>query len=151
MAQIQPFQWFGGQAVTPQNIAARRKVAEALAASSPNPQTFWEGLQNATGKVGGAVLDWKAGQDEAGAQSDYAAKLAALGDNPSRAQLEQLAGDPFANDGQSAVVKALLAQNLEQTDPVLRPRSPAISRPRSTRSNSSLATTTSIRMTAKNT
>jgi hypothetical protein len=117
MAQIAPFQWFKGQAVTPQNIAARRKVAEALAASSPNPQTFWEGLQNATGKVGGAVLDWKAGQDEAGAQSDYAAKLAALGDNPSRAQLEQLAGDPFANQGQSAVVQALLSSNLKNTDP----------------------------------
>lgn len=114
---IQPFQWFGNQAVTPQNIAARRKVAEALAASSPNPQTFWEGLQNATGKVGGAVLDWKAGQDEAGAQSDYAAKLAALGDNPSRAQLEQLAGDPFANQGQSAVVQALLSSNLKNSDP----------------------------------
>jgi hypothetical protein len=117
MAQIPAFQWFGNQAVTPQNIAARRKVAEALAASSPNPQTFWEGLQNATGKVGGAVLDWKAGQDEAGAQSDYAAKLAALGDNPSRAQLEQLAGDPFANQGQSAVVQALLSSNLKNSDP----------------------------------
>lgn len=117
MAQIQPFQWFGNQAVTPQQLASTRSVAAALAQSAPAPKTFWEGLQNATGKVGGAVLDWKANQDQYGAQKAYAEKLAALGDNPSRQDLIALASDPFANEGQSAVTKALLSQNLQQSDP----------------------------------
>lgn len=117
MAQIAPFEWFPSQPVTPQSIATTRGVAAALAQSSPNPKTFWEGLQNASGGIGSALLDWKANRDLSGAQHAYGEKLAALGDNPSRQDLIALASDPFANEGQSAVTKALLSQNLQQSDP----------------------------------
>lgn len=112
-----PFVWGNNGPASPEQIDAERKVAEALMSTNPNPQTMWQGIEAASGRIGGSLLNWKAGSDQKAGQEDYTRQLAALGENPSRSALETVAGNGFANPGQDAVVRALLAQNLQQSDP----------------------------------
>jgi len=112
-----PFFFVGNRAVTPDQIAQQRKVAAALAATNGAPQNMWQGIEDAAGSIGGSLLDWRAGQQEAEQQQKYADALAALGDHPSRGDLVALAGNPWGNSGQDAVVQALLASDLKNSDP----------------------------------
>jgi hypothetical protein len=106
----------GGAKVTPQSLAQQRKVAEALQASG-GTSTMWDGIQSAIGDIGGTLIDQRANEQESTAQDEYARMFGAMGDDPTREQLFGLASSPWANEGQSAVVNALLAQDFEQSDP----------------------------------
>src|SRR4051812_43476495 len=96
-------------AISPEALARARKIAESLMATQPNPQTMWEGIQSAIGKVGGSLLNVKTDAQEKDARDAYTADYTSLGDNPTTAQLEKLAGNDFGNPGQQAVVQALLS------------------------------------------
>lgn len=114
-----PFLWgSGGAKVTPESLARQRKVAEALMSSGENPDTFWEGLQSAAGDIGGTLVNQRAADDEAAQQAAYGEQFDALGDAPTRDQLIGLASSPWANEGQSSVVSALLGQDLARSDPM---------------------------------
>lgn len=118
MAQIQPFEWFPQQDVTPQSLAATQSVRDALLASANNnPKTMWEGIQSASAKIGGSLLNQKVVGDYTRAQKDYADKFAGMGDNPSLSDIEAMASNPFANQGQSSIVQALLAQKFQLQSP----------------------------------
>lgn len=118
MAATQPFTWgANGQAISPEQLERQRKVAEALMAVQPKPQTMWEGIQSAIGQIGGSALDARADAQEKQAQDDYLDEFDALGDAPSTQQLEKLVGNSFANPGQQAVVQALLSQQMQQQSP----------------------------------
>lgn len=114
-----PFTWGDTGPVTPQQIAAEQQISQALIATAQDqPQTMWSGIQNASAKIGGALLNQKAVGDYRTAQKDYSDKFAsALSSNPSLSDIEMLASNPFANQGQSAVVQALLGQKFQLQSP----------------------------------
>jgi hypothetical protein len=107
----------GLQVNNPEDLARKRKIAEALMAVRPNPKTMWEGIQSAIGQIGGAVQNTSLDQSEKAAQDAYGKDYAALGDNPTKAQLEALAGSQWASPGQQAVVQAILGNQIKQDDP----------------------------------
>jgi len=119
MAVTLPFVWGpGGSQVTPEALAKQQAVIDALMASSDKlPTNFWEGAKGLTDTLVGNTLQERHDQALSKAQGDFSQQFDALGSTPSRSQLETLAGNGFANPNQEAVVRALLAQNLEQTDP----------------------------------
>lgn len=106
---MQPFVWQGNQAVSAEQVGRFRKIAEALSASNPNPQNFWEGMQSLTGKLGGALVDWKAGQDE---QAGRATLADALANNDYQAIL----GSEWATPQQSALASALMQRDWAAQD-----------------------------------
>ena len=114
-----PFVWGpGGSKVTPEALAQQQKVVDALMASGERlPTNFWEGAKGFTDTLVGNTLQDRHDQALAKAQGDFTQQYDALGQTPSRSQLEALAGNEFANPGQAAVVKALLAQDFQQSDP----------------------------------
>lgn len=116
---IPTFTWgSNGAKVTPEALDQQQKVVDALMANTDKlPTNFWEGANGAVDALVGNTLQARHDDALAKAQTDFGSQFSALGDNPSRTELESLAGNSFANPQQEAVVKALLAQNLEQTDP----------------------------------
>lgn len=108
---------FGTPLNNPDDLARKRKIAEALMSVQPNPTNLWQGIQSAIGQIGGSVQETSLDQAEKAAQAGYGREYAGLGDNPTRSQLEAVAGDPWGNSGQQAVVNALLSQNVQQSDP----------------------------------
>lgn len=123
MAQAQPFVWGGGgQQLTYEQTKKRREVADALAAKGETPQTFGAGLN----RIGEALLaksygDQASASETAGAESRKAVIDALLGNaDPTMADLGgALSNDWVANDaGSSAVVQALLGQEMQQNDPL---------------------------------
>lgn len=107
-----------GAKVTPEALDQKQKVIDALMANTDKlPTDLWSGLNSVADTLVGNTLQQRHDDALATAQNDFGAQFSALGDNPSRTELESLAGNSFANPQQQAVVKALLAQNLEQSDP----------------------------------
>lgn len=119
MATIPTFTWgSGGQALTPEQVERRRKVAAALAAVQPNPQTMWQGIQSAVGQIGGGLQNSLLDKQEAAARAAYSDEYAGLDAAPSVGELEKLAGNEWGNSGQQAVVSALLSKALTPKAPV---------------------------------
>jgi hypothetical protein len=123
MAQTQPFVWGGGgQQLTYEQTKKRREVADALAAKGETPQTFGAGLN----RIGEALLaksygDQASASETAGAESRKSVIEALLANSdPTMADIGgALGNDWVANDaGSSAVVQALLGQELQQNDPL---------------------------------
>jgi hypothetical protein len=123
MAQTQPFVWVGGgQQLTYEQTKKRREVADALAAKGETPQTFGAGLN----RIGEALLaksygDQASASETAGAESRKSVIEALLANSdPTMADIGgALGNDWVANDaGSSAVVQALLGQELQQNDPL---------------------------------
>lgn len=124
MAQApSPFFWGGnGQQLSYEQTKKRQQVADALAARGDTPQTFGAGLN----RIGEALLaksygDQAAAAETAGADSRKAA-IDALLANPDPT-MQDIAGalgnDWVANDpGSSAIVQALMAQEVQQNDPL---------------------------------
>lgn len=108
---------FATSLVNPDDLARRRKIAEALMSVQPNPQNMWTGIQSAIGQIGGSLQETSLNAAEKAAQAGYGQEYAGLGDNPTRSQLEAIGGNPWGNSGQQAVVNALLGQNIQSTDP----------------------------------
>lgn len=115
----QAFMWGpGGSKVTPESLAQQQQIIDALMATGQKlPTNFWEGAQGFTDTLVGNTLQQRHDDALKKQQDDYASQFDALGSDPSTAVLEQLAGNPYATDQQSAVVKALLGQNLKNNDP----------------------------------
>lgn len=113
------FQWgSNGAQVTPEALDQQQKVIDALMANTQQmPTNFWSGANDAVDALVGNTLQQRHDDALSKAQTDFGSQFSALGDNPSRTELESLAGNSFANPQQEAVVKALLSQNLDQTDP----------------------------------
>lgn len=113
-----PFVWgSNGAMLTPDQVAQQRQIAQAMIANAAAPQNVGEGL-SAIGKalIARSMMD-DANSAQATGQQSAAAAFSGLGDNPSLGTLEAAAGNPFLSDGQSSVVKAMLQQKLQQSDP----------------------------------
>lgn len=123
MAVLAPFNWFGntGEKVAPSaaSVAAARKIAEQLGGKyvARTPQNLGEGIDAITAGIVSGIVDKRALDEEAQGKAAYAEQFNALGDNPDRAALMGVLGNDFGNDGQDAVTRALLAQNIQQSDP----------------------------------
>lgn len=113
---MQPFVWQGNRAVTATEAERNRKTAEALANRIRNPQNMWEGIQSATGDIGGALLNWQADQAEEKGRSEVAKALAAAqnGGNPN--DFISVLGNEWASPSQSAVASALLNRQWSAED-----------------------------------
>lgn len=116
MAMTIPFTWQGNRAVTATEAERNRKTAEALANRIRNPQNMWEGIQSATGDIGGALLNWQADQAEEAGRSEVAKALAAAqaGGNPN--DFISVLGNEWASPSQSAVASALLNREWSAED-----------------------------------
>lgn len=113
---MQPFVWQGNRAVSATEAERNRKTAEALANRIRNPQNMWEGIQSATGDIGGALLNWQADQAEEAGRSEVAKALAAAqaGGNPN--DFISVLGNEWASPSQSAVASALLNRQWSAQD-----------------------------------
>lgn len=106
----------GGQKLSAVDVARNRQVAEALARSGENPQTFWEGMQSLTGDVGSALLNHRADEAEKGGRQMVADALlkAQQGGDPNA--FISVLGNEFASPAQSAVAQALLNRQFQMED-----------------------------------
>lgn len=114
-APASPFVWGqGGQAVTPQQLQRQQAFAQAIAQSGQNPQNMWQGIQNASGQILGALIGKKADTAEADQQERVrqAILAAAQGDDPNA--FLPIEADPFASQGQVAVADAMRTQAMSR-------------------------------------
>lgn len=122
MAQS-PFFWgSGGEQLSYDQTKKRRQVADALAAKGGTPQTFGAGLN----RVGEALLAKSYGDkadaaETAGAESRKSVIDALMANpDPGMSDIMGAYGNEWvANDaGSSAIVQALLGQEMQQNDPL---------------------------------
>lgn len=120
---FQPFTWgAGGQKASPSSVKRQAEIAAALAAKSGAPRNVGEGLS----RVGEALLHnsmvsrAEAGEAE-GAASRKAIMDALMGNpDPTMADIGGALGNEWvtSDPGSSAIVQALLGQEMQQNDPL---------------------------------
>jgi len=119
MPNINPFQWGqGGQALTPQEAARQRAVAQALVNRSA-PQNVGQGLN----RIGEALLhrsltDRASEAERMGRESASDVFSGISGGNADLDALMQAADNPWLSDGQKSVVNAMLGQQLTPENPM---------------------------------
>lgn len=115
-----PFQWFGNQAIsTPEAAARTRAISEALAASRSKPAANWaEGLSHLTGAYVGRQLEDRAMAAEEAGRASAGEALAGLGPSASFEQISAALSNPWLSPAQSNIGAALLSQNLQRNDPM---------------------------------
>lgn len=106
-----------GQMLTPEQIASQRQIAQAMIGNMNTPQNVGEGLSGIGKALIAGMMTRQANSAQAAGQQSATDAFSGLGDNPSLAGLEGVASNQFLNDGQSSIVKAMLAQKLQQSDP----------------------------------
>lgn len=121
MNPLDAFQWGGGgQKLSPQEVSQKRAIAQALMGKGQAPQNVGQGLN----RVGEALLynslNSRANDAESAGRAASGDIFAALqdGDN-SMGELMTAISDPYLqqNKGQSAVVQALMNQEMKKSDP----------------------------------
>lgn len=119
MAVSSPFQWgAGGQALSPQQAAARRKIADQLLSQTTAPTTLGAGLSRIGDALRGVSLDKQADEAEAKGAETRKAIMDQLLSNPD-AQMSDYLGamaDPWvaSDDSSQAIISALLGQEQQQ-------------------------------------
>lgn len=112
MDALQPFVWGkGGKALSPEKVAALRKIAEA-AAGGTTPTTFGGGLSALGADIGGMIAGRRADAgEEAGMNTAKGVYEALLGGTTTP---EAALGDPWlaADPGMSAVAQAQIEQQM---------------------------------------
>lgn len=120
---FQPFTWgSGGQKASPSSVKRQAEIAAALAAKSGAPQNVGQGLS----RVGEALLhNSMVSRSEAGAAEGAAEReaiMSALMGNPDpgMSDIASALGNEWvtSDPGSSAIVQALLGQELQQNDPL---------------------------------
>lgn len=121
--ELQPFSWgSNGQKATPSSVKKHAEIAAALAARGGAPQNVGEGLN----RIGEALLSnayssrAEAGEAE-GAAARKAVMDALMGNaDPTMADIGGALGNEWvtSDPGSSAIVQALLGQELQQNDPL---------------------------------
>lgn len=122
---LQPFSWgSGGQKASPSSVKKQAEIAAALAARGGAPSNVGEGLN----RIGEALLSnsyssrAEAGEAE-GAAARKAVMDALMGNaDPTMADISGALGNEWvtSDPGSSAIVQALLGQELQQNDPLRR-------------------------------
>lgn len=116
-----PFVWgAGGRKITsPEQAQRQRLIAEALMASGMSPaQNIGQGLADVTGALTGSILNNEAlAAEEAGAL-EAGGLFNGLSSASPEADIIAALSNPWANEGQSGVAKALLGNMYEQNDPL---------------------------------
>lgn len=120
---LQPFSWgSGGQKASPSSVKKQAEIAAALAARGGAPSNVGEGLN----RIGEALLSnsyssrAEAGEAE-GAAARKAVMDALMGNaDPTMADISGALGNEWvtSDPGSSAIVQALLGQELQQNDPL---------------------------------
>lgn len=120
---LQPFSWgSGGQKASPSSVKKQAEIAAALAARGGAPSNVGEGLN----RIGEALLSnsyssrAEAGEAE-GAAARKAVMEALMGNaDPTMADISGALGNEWvtSDPGSSAIVQALLGQELQQNDPL---------------------------------
>lgn len=121
----QPFQWFGNQAITsPEQAARQRSVAEALIGQSATPGSNWaEGLADVAAALSGTVLQGRVDEAETAGRERAGALFADLSLSQSPDAIIAALTSPDAawgTDAQTSIASALLNQGLERNDPMYR-------------------------------
>lgn len=119
----QPFQWFGNQAITsPEQAARQRSVAEALIGQSATPGSNWaEGLADVAAALSGTVLQGRVDEAETAGRERAGALFADLSLSQSPDAIIAALTSPDAawgTDAQTSIASALLNQGLENADPM---------------------------------
>lgn len=117
-----PFQWGqGGQKLSPDDVARKRELAQALMSKSATPQNVGQGLN----RIGEALLynslSGRANEAEQAGIDNANQIFSGIQDGEySTEDLMAAMSDPYLkqNGGQSAVVQALLNQKIQQQDPM---------------------------------
>lgn len=121
--ELQPFSWgANGQKATPSSVKKYADIAAALAARGGTPQNLGEGLN----RVGEALLansysSRAAAGEEEGTAARKAVMDALLGNaDPTMADIGGALGNEWvtSDPGSSAIVQALLGQEMQQNDPL---------------------------------
>lgn len=120
---LQPFSWgSGGQKASPSSVKKQAEIAAALAARGGAPSNVGEGLN----RIGEALLSnsyssrAEAGEAE-GAAARKAVMDALMGNaDPTMADISGALGNEWvtSDPGSSAIVQALLGQEMQQNDPL---------------------------------
>jgi hypothetical protein len=117
------FSWGpSGQKASPSSVKRQADIAAALAAKGGAPKTLGEGLN----RVGEALLANSYSSKAAAGEEEGAIARKALMDaltgkaDPTMADITGALGNPWVTDdaGSSAIVQALLGQELQQNDPL---------------------------------
>lgn len=120
---LQPFSWgANGQKASPSSVKKHAEIAAALAARGGAPQNVGEGLN----RIGEALLSNSyssraAAGEEEGAAARKAVMEALMGNaDPTMADISGALGNEWvtSDPGSSAIVQALLGQELQQNDPL---------------------------------
>lgn len=119
----QPFQWFGNQAITsPEQAARQRSVAESLIGQSATPGSNWaEGLADVAAALSGTVLQGRVDEAETAGRERAGALFADLSLSQSPDAIIAALTSPdasWASDAQTSIASALLNQGLERADPM---------------------------------
>lgn len=117
------FSWgANGEKASPSSVKRQAEIAAALASKSGSPKTFGEGLN----RIGEALLHNSyqakaAAGEEEGAAARKAVMDALMGNaDPTMADISGALGNEWvtSDPGSSAIVQALLGQELQQNDPL---------------------------------
>ena len=120
---LQPFSWgANGQKASPSSVKKQAEIAAALAARGGAPQNLGEGLN----RVGEALLaNSYTSRAEAGEAEGAAARKAVMdalmgNADPTMADISGALGNEWvtSDPGSSAIVQALLGQEMQQNDPL---------------------------------
>lgn len=120
---LQPFSWgANGQKATPSSVKKQAEIAAALAARGGAPQNVGEGLN----RIGEALLSNSyssraaLGEEEGAAARKLVMDALLANSDPTMADIGGALGNEWvtSDPGSSAIVQALLGQEIQQNDPL---------------------------------
>jgi hypothetical protein len=115
------FTWGSGgrKITTPEQAQRQRLIAEALMASGISPaQNIGQGLADVTGALTGSLLNNEVMAAEEAGALEAGGLFNGLSSASPEADIIAALSNPWANEGQSGVAKALLGNMYEQNDPL---------------------------------
>lgn len=109
----------GGKITTPEQAARERAIAQALLGQSQTKASNWgEGLARVAQALSGTSINNRVGEQENQYLQDATATFNGISSASPQADIIAALGNPWLNDDQSSVAKALLNSQLEQADPL---------------------------------
>lgn len=118
-----PFQWFGNQAISsPEAAARKRAISDALIAQSATPGQNWtEGLSDIAAALSGTILGGRVDEAEAAGRARAGELFSDLAVNQDPGSIIAALTSPDAawgSDAQTSIASALLNQGIERQDPM---------------------------------